>query len=65
MQELPCVLEYLESDNHMHRTLGFVAMQTVFPHLLAQIAEYSPASSIEDCRKHVRSLRDQMTASPD
>lgn len=56
-QELPVVLEMLESDHPSRRGFGWAALTSAFPELAKKISNYRPNQSPEICRKKMEPLR--------
>jgi hypothetical protein len=64
-QELPVVLEMLESDDVERRTRGWHALATAFPRQTRYFHDYRLDDPTEICRGRVQRFRDGKESSPD
>jgi len=56
-QELPAVLEMLESADFSQRSRGWAALASAFPELAARLSDYSVSDSMAECQRKSLALR--------
>jgi len=61
---LPVVLDYLDSDQPMRRSIGFVALRSAYPEIANRLPDYSPTASPGECRAALAPVRAELAASP-
>jgi len=58
MQDLPVVLDLLESEDRSRRGFGWAALTSAFPELVHRISDYQIYDTVDECRRKTQGLRD-------
>jgi hypothetical protein len=56
-QELPRIIDMLESESQLTRIFGWDALRLVFDKEAEVVADYNPRASVEDCRSKIAKLK--------